>query len=515
MKNFYQEGPRLSNTYRSDSLLQNYLKKFLPSEAQKKALSHLDHLGERAVTDMLGWANEAESQPPEHIPFDPWGRRIDEIKTSQGWKQLEKVAAEEGIVATAYAREFGSFSRVYQMALLYLYSPSSAIFSCPLAMTDGAARAIELYGTPDLKERALPHLLSRDPKEFWTAGQWMTERSGGSDVSGTSTEALPFKEPNIFGATHALYGTKWFTSATTSQMALTLARPEGAAAGSRGLSLFYLELRDTSDQLNNIQIHRLKDKLGTKALPTAELSLQGTPARMIGSEGEGVKRIASVLNITRIYNSICALGHMRRALDLATDYSYKRKAFGKILMDHPLHRVTLQNLEAEFRRCFALCFHVAHLLGQEEVGEISASNKVLLRALTPVLKLYTAKKSILISSEVVEMFGGAGYVEDTGLPRLLRDAQVFAIWEGTTNVLSLDMLRAFERDQALPILLEYFKSCQALKESHPGFTEKWNSLQKLLGSLSKAGPEEWESHARVLAFLVADALAENLIVSNF
>lgn len=515
MKNFYQEGPQLSNTYRSDHLLQNYLKKILPLDAQKKALSHLDHLGERAVTDMLGWAEESEAQPPQHIPFDPWGRRIDEIKTAHGWKQLEKVAAEEGIVATAYDRSFGAFSRVYQMALLYLYSPSSAIFSCPLAMTDGAARAVELYAPPDLKERALSHLLSRDPKQFWTAGQWMTERTGGSDVSGTSTDAIPTTDPSPFGATHVLHGTKWFTSATTSQMALTLARPEGAVAGSRGLSLFYLELRNTSNQLNNIQIHRLKDKLGTKALPTAELSLQGTPARIIGGEGEGVKRIASVLNITRIYNSICALGHMRRALDLATDYSYKRKAFGKILMDHPLHKVTMQNLEAEFRRCFALCFHVAHLLGQEEVGEISASNKVLLRALTPILKLYTGKKAIQISSEVVEVFGGAGYIEDTGLPRLLRDGQVFSIWEGTTNVLSLDMLRAFERDQALPILLEYFRNCQALKEGHPGFTEKWNSLQKLLGTLAKASPEEWEAHARILAFFVAETLAENLLVSNF
>lgn len=511
MKNFYQEGPRLSNTYRSDSLLQQYLKKHLPEDAQKKALSHLDHLGERAVTDMLSWADEAESHPPQHIPFDPWGRRIDEIKTSNGWKQLEKVAAEEGIVATAYDREFGAFSRVYQMALLYLYSPSSAIFSCPLAMTDGGARAIELYGSSDLKERALPHLLSRDPKSFWTAGQWMTERTGGSDVSGTSTDALPFHETSPFAATHSLHGTKWFTSATTSQMALTLARPEGAVAGSRGLSLFYLELRNPHGQLNNIQIHRLKDKLGTKALPTAELSLQGTPARIIGGEGEGVKRIASVLNITRIYNSICALGHMRRALDLATDYSYKRKAFGKILMDHPLHRVTLEGLEAEFRRCFVLCFHVAHLLGQEEVGEISASNRVLLRCLTPVLKLYTAKKCLNISSEVVEMFGGAGYVEDTGLPRLVRDAQVFAIWEGTTNVLSLDMLRAFEKEQALPILMEYFRNSEGLKSGSPAFLEKWTALQKLLAELAKGTPEEWETHARTLAFLIADCLAESLL----
>jgi putative acyl-CoA dehydrogenase len=262
--------------------------------------------------------------------------------------------------------------------------------------------------------------------------------------------------------------------------------------------------------LNKIQIHRLKDKLGTKALPTAELNLEGTPARIIGGEGEGVKKIASVLNITRIYNSVCALGHMRRALDLAQDYSSKRKAFGKLLKDHPLHKETLRILEADFRHCFAMCFFVAHLLGKEEVGEISASERILLRALTPVLKLYTAKKAINISSEVVEMFGGAGYVEDTGLPRLLRDAQVFAIWEGTTNVLSLDMLRSFEKEQALPVLLEYFETCSA--QGTPGFSEKWKSFQILMAQLKNAPPDVWETNARRLALLVGDLMGESLVV---
>lgn len=514
MKNFYQEGPSLTNTYRSDETLQKFLKKNLPPEVQKEALPHLDHLGERAATDMLPWAQEAETQPPQHIPFDPWGRRIDEIKTCEGWKQLDRVAAEEGIVATAYERKFGAFSRIYQMALLYLYSPSSAIYSCPLAMTDGAARALELYAGQELKERALPHLITRDPSHFWTAGQWMTERSGGSDVSGTATEGHRFSGNSPFAATHSLHGVKWFTSATTSQIALTLARPEGASAGSRGLSLFYLELRNSQGQLNNIQIHRLKDKLGTKALPTAELSLLGTPARIIGGDGDGIKKIASVLNITRIYNSICATGHMRRALDLATDYSRKRTAFGKTLLEHPLHQETLRSLEEDYRRSLVFCFFVARLLGQEEVGEISASERVLLRTLTPILKLYTGKKAVEISSEVVEIFGGAGYVEDTGVPRLLRDGQVFSIWEGTTNVLSLDMLRAFEKEQALPILLEYFRNCAAMRESSVGFVEKWTTLQKMMSQLAKGAPEEWERHARRLAFLVADLITENLLYEN-
>lgn len=159
----------------------------------------------------------------------------------------------------------------------------------------------------------------------------MTERTGGSDVSGTSTIAKPS------GAVFRLSGVKWFTSATTSQIAMTLARIEGAPEGSKGLSLFYLELRDSTGKLNGIRINRLKDKLGTHALPTAELTLENTAALLVGKPGEGVKKISSLFNITRIYNACCAVGYMRRALALARDYATKRVAFGHTLSKHVLH----------------------------------------------------------------------------------------------------------------------------------------------------------------------------------
>ena len=498
---FYQDGPELTNTFHSDPLLKSFLKSTLSPDAFKQTSQHLEHLGNRAVTDLLQFSREAEAEPPVHGPYDPWGRRIDDLKTSVAWKNLEIAAATEGIVATAYERKLGDQSRIYQMALLYLYHPSSAFFSCPLAMTDGAARAIELYGDESLKQNAFRHLTSRDPAKFWTAGQWMTERTGGSDISGTMTTAEPTSEKLNFSATHLLRGTKWFTSATTSQMAMTLARPTGAVEGSRGLSLFYLELRDEKNNLRNIEIHRLKDKLGTKALPTAELSLKGTPAQLVGGMGDGVKKIASLFNVTRVYNSMCALGQMRRALDLAQSYSRKRKAFGKLLIDHPLHALTLKDLETEFAKCFRLCFFVAGLLGKDECGTATENEKLLLRALTPILKLYTAKKNIAICSEVLECFGGAGYIEDTGIPRLLRDAQVLAIWEGTTNVLSLDMLRAFQKENALPAVLEY------LKKSNVDMTE----MNQLLAEIQKKGAEFQEVSARKMAFLIAELMAASLV----
>ena len=260
---FYQSFPILKNQYHQDPLLSRYLKVKLPVSIFEEISPKLAALGELAVGEMLIWAKEAEETLPQHIPFDPFGKRIDQIQMSPAWKKMEQVAATHGLIASGYERKYAEHSRVFQMSLLYLFHPSSAFFSCPLAMTDGAARAIELHGDENLKKRAFAHLTSRDPVAFWTSGQWMTEKSGGSDVSGTETVA---RKKN---GQYYLTGTKWFTSATTSQMAMTLARVEGAEAGSRGLSLFYVELKNSQGDLQNIRIERLKDKLGTKALPTA------------------------------------------------------------------------------------------------------------------------------------------------------------------------------------------------------------------------------------------------------
>lgn len=439
---FYQEEATLKNTYENDPYLSAYIKRIIPDVYKKDITEHLNSVGEKAATSWLELSRRAENSKPKLEQFDAWGKRIDKIQVSPEWQELEKIAASEGIVGHAFARKYAEYSRVYQMSLLYLFHSSSAFFSCPLAMTDGAARALELHAEDDLKKTAMKRLTSLDPNTFWTSGQWMTERTGGSDVSGTSTVAKKNS-----GKEYSLHGTKWFTSSTTSQMALTLARIEGE----KGLSLFYLETAN-----NNIEIHRLKDKLGTDALPTAELSLHGSKAILIGQPNEGVKRIASVLNITRLYNSICAISHMRRALDLAHSYSQKRKAFGNFISEQPVHKKTLQDLESEFAKCFKFTFYVVELLGKEETGKATEQEKKLLRALTPIVKLYTAKKCMAVTSEVVECFGGAGYVENTGIPRLFRDAQVFSIWEGTTNVLALDFLRVCEKENALETLAQKF-----------------------------------------------------------
>ncbi len=446
MADFHQAPPTLGNQYDDDRVLRSWLRRVLPPDILADVEPELVRLGARAAGDILALGEAAEAEPPRHVPYDPWGRRVDRIDTSTAWRELDRISAEEGLVAIGYEREHGSLSRIDQFARLYLFSPSSATYSCPLAMSDGAARCLELYGRNERMRAAFERLTTRDPSRYWTSGQWMTERTGGSDVSGTTTVAR--REGDHF----RLHGTKWFTSATTSQMAMTLARIEGAPAGSRGLSLFYMELRDEDGSLRGIRVNRLKDKLGTRALPTAELSLEGTPAWLVGEEERGVRTIATLFNITRIYNACASVAGMRRAVALARDYAARRVAFGRPLAEHPLHVETLAEMQVEVEGAFHIAFRAVQLLGRAECGEASENEQALLRLLTPVVKLYTAKQAIAVASEALEAFGGAGYIEDTGLPRLLRDAQVLSIWEGTTNVLSLDVLRALDGGGALEAL---------------------------------------------------------------
>src|ERR1700674_5806236 len=514
MPEFFQDVPRLGNQYEEDALLRGYLRWRLPSKMRAEIEPGLHRLGHRVATDIFALGEAAESSPPRHVPYDAWGRRVDRIETSDAWHSLDKVAATEGIVATGYERAHGAHSRIDQFARLYLFAPSSALYSCPLAMPDGAARFLELHGDASTQP-VFAHLTSRDPNQFWTSGQWMTERTGGSDVGSTSTVARCER-----GDDYRLYGEKWFTSATTSQVAMTLARIEGAPAGSHGLSVFLINLRDNDGKLRNIRIERLKDKLGTRALPTAELTLEGTPAQLVGGAGDGVRKIAALFNVTRVYNAVAAVAGMRRAIALASDYARRRHAFGKSLIKHPLHVETVADMQLELRAAFLLAFRVVELLGREECGEATESESRLLRFLIPIAKLYTAKQAIAIASETLEAFGGAGYVEDTGVPRLLRDAQVLSIWEGTTNVLSLDTLRAMERSDALSAWTADVRR----RLSGVQKTELSACARQTLGAVqrveeyaaraTRAGSEFEQTGARAFSYAVARIEAAALLIEQ-
>ncbi len=440
---FFQSPPTLGNQYDDDRVLRSYLLRTLPADMLRDIEPALREMGELSGGPFHDLQLRDRLNEPRLTQWDAWGHRIDRVEVSPLWQAAARLAAEKGLIATAYERAHGELSRVHHFALTYLFEPSSDVYTCPLAMTDGAAKTLLAHGNRALVDRALPRLTSRDPARMWTSGQWMTERTGGSDVGLTETVA------RLEDGQWRLFGTKWFTSAATSEMALTLARPEGNGPGGRGLALFYLETRDDAGRYNGIAINRLKDKLGTRKVPTAELTLTGTRAQPVAGLSDGVRAIAPMLNVTRTWNAVGAVGGMRRALALSRDYAQRRVAFGARLADKPLHRETLAGMQAEYDGAFHLAFRAVELLGQEEAGTLSPGEVELLRILVPIAKLLTGKQAVAVASEALEAFGGAGYVEDTGLPRLLRDAQVLSIWEGTTNVLSLDVLRALSKGAAL------------------------------------------------------------------
>lgn len=491
---FVQDGPRLVNTYSSDGLLKSYLAWKLGAELLGSIEPQLAELGALAAGRLSDLQRADRCNEPVLTQWDAWGNRIDRIDVTPLWREAERVAVELGLTAIPYERAEGAWSRTRQFALVYLFHPVTDVYSCPLAMTDGAARALLDARHERLVAHAVPHLRSRDPAQFWTSGQWMTESTGGSDVGLSRTSAR-----RDASGVWRLYGKKWFTSAATSQMALTLARPEGNAAGGAGLAMFYLETHNPDGSLNGIRVERLKDKLGTRKVPTAELVLDGTIAEPVCGTTEGTRSIEPMLKITRTWNSVCAVSFMRHGLVLAQDYARRRHAFGAALADQPLHRETLAELEAEHAGAFLLTFFLVELLGREEAGSLDEDGAAVLRFLTPIVKLATGKQAVQVVSETLEAFGGAGYIEDTGLPVLLRDTQVLPIWEGTTNVLSLDALLRADADRALGALDRRLGRTSDAA-GRPEFT---SAAETARGTLAHA--RQWCTQTRERAVLQAGA----------
>ncbi|KAG7160259.1 Acyl-CoA dehydrogenase family member 11-like [Homarus americanus] len=367
---FTQTPPYQDNLFTNNAFLTSYLTRVLPQHVRDEIWSDLTRFGQRAVTDIYQLGRECELNQPYVRTFDAWGNRTDELVTCQAWKDLKKISAEEGLIAAAYEGKYKEYDRLYQMVKLFIFSPVSGLYSCPLAMTDGAAKTARMMKSPHLQE-AYEHLTSRDPQHFWTSGQWMTE------------------------------------------------------------------------------------KRGTRQLPTAELLLDGSVAHQVSAEGRGIASIANMLTITRMHNAMSSCAVMRRIIQLARDYSLRRSAFGQVVESHPLHQLTASRMEVTTRACEALTFHMARLLGREEAGVATSQESLVLRTLTPIMKFFTAKMAMKIISEALECFGGQGYIEDTGLPSHLRDAQVLPIWEGTTNIMSLDFLRAMAKSKGEALTAVY------------------------------------------------------------
>jgi alkylation response protein AidB-like acyl-CoA dehydrogenase len=518
MSRFVQQAPLPADPYAADRVLRASLRRYLDNGQLAAAGVRLSALAADVTSHLRAAHADAEAHPPRLRRYDAWGARVDRVESDPGWEQLRRAAARHALVALPYlpgARTtFGAAARVVQHALLHVYGPESATFSCPVAMADGAAALLsrpDVGGAP--RDTWLPRLISTDPVDAVTSGQWMTESQGGSDVSGSTTTATRD------GEVWRLTGEKWFCSAADSAMAVALARPEGASAGSRALAPF-LAPRYADDGVSpapGLRLHRLKDKLGTRAVPTAEIGLHGAVAYPVGDpHSGGLSRMMTLVTVTRLHNAAASAGGMRRGLDYARAYAEVRTVAGGRLVDNPLHRATLSRLAVDAYAAYVLAAHAFALLGRVEVdADPHAATE--LRLVAPLAKILTGKLAVASASEYLECFGGAGYVEETGVPRLLRDAQVLPIWEGTSNVLSVDVLRSLGADGPSAALLERVDG--ALAGARSGVADALAPARERLAkgfavAAADAGSAPVLAGARDLAILAGDVLTAALLVEQ-
>ncbi|KAI8612934.1 hypothetical protein BC830DRAFT_519308 [Chytriomyces sp. MP71] len=562
MPKFQQDAPaQPPNAFLADRALVSIVQRRCAGRTQF-VHSDLERFGNiLASPEVLQFGHDANANLPVLRQFDQWGQRIDRIDTAHGWKALKDLAATEGLIATGYEREHAksSIPRIHQYIKLYMFAPKSALVSCPLAMTDGATRVFELLGNSDittkqLKAEFLPRLLSRDPRTFITSGQWMTEKPGGSDVGNTETLAVPSGDtPNAF----TIHGQKWFSSATDADIAFLLAREavsEGQATGnlkkvmrdgctfvdgSRGLSLFFAQVwvhdpaqkdmdlnrvhhhaHRSVQKLNGIRVVALKNKFGTKSLPTAELELDGMRATRFGDPLRGIKAVSTMLNITRLHTAVTSVGAFRHCLFLAKSFATKRVAFGAPLARQPLQARVLADLEITCTAHTHAAMYVVDLLGRTETDPHDGDAGVLLRFLTPVMKAWCAKTAVVGISECMEALGGVGYIEESGIGLALRDMQVNAIWEGASNVMSLDVLRVLKetRGEAINVFVKAMTNllhAQPMPASHPLATCKSHVEVQLKSfvTLCKTAAQK-EVASRTLLYLTGRIVASVLLIDE-
>ncbi|SPO20680.1 uncharacterized protein UTRI_00156 [Ustilago trichophora] len=487
---FQFERFRVASPWSSDPALRLTILRLLSSGNSALSSAEIERLfgslssfGDKIAGEYADLASTLDG--PQHEPtliqYDAWGQRIDKLATGEGWKRIKGVCAEEAIVAESYPRsearygggreKLGQHARLFAFTRSVMFSPVSKVTLCPISMTDGAVRVLEMFGTEKQKKEVIPKLCSTNPNTAWTASQWMTERPGGSDVSHTETVARPLNPNKIpeAGDQFVISGFKWFSSATDGDIALALARTsDDLSLGSKGLSLMLIKIRDDkTGKLNGIRVHRLKKKLGTKYLPTAELELDGCIGELVGEIGRGVATISSVLNITRLYSAGGAVGALSWGLRSATAYAQIRPALGGGTLDKlPLHTDQLLKVTVLYRVFLQIFFTNVLLMGAAESGQASKRQQTRLRLLTPALKAFVATRASEGYLTLIEAFGGQGYMEEVGMGEMLRDCTVERIWEGTPAVLSLDVLRVLVQSQG-GALIEFFEDTSGVISSLP------------------------------------------------
>ncbi|MGA5793830.1 acyl-CoA dehydrogenase family protein [Streptomyces cellulosae] len=423
------------DVFGSDRALVEAVERHLVPEAREDGLAELSALGRACGSAQVQeWGAQANENPPRLRTHDRYGHRIDEVEFHPAWHRLLGKGVSAGLTA-AWTRPGGHVRRA---AAFLMWTQVEAGNCCPLSMTHAAVPALRT--DPELAAEWEPRLTSMvydrglrpaGQKAGALFGMGMTEKQGGSDVRANTTAARPLAEDG----TYALTGHKWFCSAPMSDGFLVLAQAPG------GLTCFLVP-RVLEDGTRNVfALQRLKDKLGNRSNASAEVEFDGTWARRVGEEGRGVRTIIGMVAATRLDCVLGSAGLMRQAVAQAVHHCAHREAFGGKLLDKPLMRNVLADLALESEAATTLALRLA--AAYDDGGE---QERALLRVAVPAAKYWVTKRCAPVAVEAAECLGGNGYVEESGMPRLVRESPLNSIWEGAGNVQALDVLRALRRD---------------------------------------------------------------------
>lgn len=510
---------RFTDLYGNDPVLQRLLQQWMGPDHYEALQSRFHDMGAIAA-DATPLSALADKHRPTLETHDAQGHRIDQVVYHPSYHWLEEMSYGNGIVGIKYDPDFLAQHRNVRhltgFTLGYLFGQTECSLFCPICMTDGVGRVLERHAKGDpIAEETIRHISATDMDELWQGAMFLTEIQGGSDVGANAVQARQD------GDRWFLSGDKWFCSNVDADAILALARMPGQTVetGTKGLGLFLVLRQRPDGNGDTIRIHRLKDKLGVASMPTGECTFEDTEAFLIGGAGEGFKQMAEMLNLSRLYNAIASVAGMRRGAIEALAYGRERDAFGKTLDELPLWRASMADLAAETIGATLVVFETVRTLDAADCGDTEAQS--LVRLLTPVIKGSTGNLAVFTISQCMEAIGGNAYIEEHIMPRLLRDAQVLPIWEGTTNVLALDALRAMQKTGAQELLVARVQRAlegapPSVVEADPGLIDgiraDLNGLVALSTRMAKADAVDAQRVARGWADKAFRTLAKALCV---
>ncbi|ELZ84714.1 acyl-CoA dehydrogenase 7 [Haloferax elongans ATCC BAA-1513] len=512
----YDEG-RHVNYWRLDPALRAEARRVYPESEFSWAASRLDEFGELVGGTIADNADVIDDNGPKLHSYDEYGAVSNDVEYHPAQHENERLTYESGIVADAFDPPSGRkepLGLAHTLTMQLLLSYADAGFVCPVSMTAGAALVLRNHDDGFLDDY-FEGLTSRSSESVIEGAMFLTEEQGGSDVGAIETTAELVDE-----RTYELTGEKWFCSNIDAEGTLALARRADAPEGTAGLSLFLVPHRTRDGELNDQLYRRLKDKLGTISVPTGEVEFRGAEAYLVGEPEQGFKYMTTMLNWERVTNAVGAVGIMGRALLESKIKAANREAFGTPVQEYPLMKRDLFDMAVDYEAALAFAMEAGKWLDRYERDHDDEKTYQLMRTLTPIAKLRTARMSVDTASYAMEIQGGNGYVSDFVTHRLFRDAQVLPIWEGTSNILSLDLLRTLGREQTHEALLPYVESLLSSAD-HPvldplaaSVSEEFESLQHALVSLANADDEYAQHEAKTLANYVFDVVTASLLVAN-